>query len=313
MKLFFLSLSGLFIILLPIVLFYYYVGNGLAFSNCDQNWAAFGSYFGGITGPLLSFLSIILILYTIKQNKDDIEKTNCLNKFEKMDHDLSLLFQLKLAPNTGTCPEVEFQSIYFGAVEITYPNKKEIKAALIELYKITASYYLAYITKRNLDQDSEKYYKSKVKKLIDFLNKNQHCFEKEISSLIEEMAQHTDFAEQIANPLYNKGSSMNPPEETLKSKIINVWVPALSCAGLFAISLFLDLQKPAIEMFWLQRSGAVITILGAWIAFYEAKESFKYINGSIFINNELPYKIMSLILVIIGTVLWGYGDIPFKS
>lgn len=190
----YIAFLGLFILFLPVGLFYFYVGNGLCFSNCDQNWAAFGSYFGGITGPLFSFLSVILILYTIKQNRDNTEKINCLNKFEKIDYDLSILFQLKLAPNTGTCPEVEFQSIYFGAVEIAYPNQKEIKAALTELYKITDSYYLAYISHKNLDQYTENYYKTKIKKLINFLSKNQHCFEKEISLSIEVMTQHPDFA-----------------------------------------------------------------------------------------------------------------------
>jgi hypothetical protein len=33
------------------------------------------------------------------------------------------------------------------------------------------------------------------------------------------------------------------------------------------------------------------------------------IGNSLFINMKLPYKIASLVLVIIGTVLWGYGDL----
>ena len=66
------------------------------------------------------------------------------------------------------------------------------------------------------------------------------------------------------------------------------------------------------KSFWLQRSGSLITILGVWIAFHESRESLQTINGSIFINPELPYKWLALILITVGTLLWGYGDLPFK-
>lgn len=38
----------------------------------------------------------------------------------------------------------------------------------------------------------------------------------------------------------------------------------------------------------------------------------KMVDGSLYIETELPYRYISLIMVALGTVLWGYGDIPFK-
>jgi len=103
-----------------------------------------------------------------------------------------------------------------------------------------------------------------------------------------------------------------PPEESLKSKITNVWFPAIGGILIFLVSLYWDLTDTGEKTFWLQRSGAVLTVMGAYIAFHESRENTKFINGELFINNELPYKAISLIYVVVGTLLWGYGDIPFK-
>ena len=105
---------------------------------------------------------------------------------------------------------------------------------------------------------------------------------------------------------------MNRPKESTKSIILHVVIPSILCLIIFIISLCLDILNQQPNMFWLQRSGSMITILGAWIAFHEAKESMKVVDGNLFIETELPYKYISLVLVVLGTVLWGYGDIPFK-
>ena len=105
---------------------------------------------------------------------------------------------------------------------------------------------------------------------------------------------------------------MSRPKETIKSKIINVAIPSVICIVVFLISLCLDLSGQNSQMFWLQRSGSIITILGAWIAFHESRESMKMVDGSLYIETELPYRYISLIMIALGTVLWGYGDIPFK-
>ena len=105
---------------------------------------------------------------------------------------------------------------------------------------------------------------------------------------------------------------MDRPQESRKSKIINVAIPSIVCLMVFSISLYLDMTRGSQQMFWLQRSGSIITILGAWIAFHESRESMKMINDTLFIEIRLPYRYISLVMICIGTVLWGYGDIPFK-
>jgi hypothetical protein len=106
---------------------------------------------------------------------------------------------------------------------------------------------------------------------------------------------------------------MESLKESRKSKLINVWIPIILCVPIFLISLIADLLLSVGEPnFWLQRSGAIITILGAWIAFHESRESMKTVGGSLHINTKLPYRWLSLFFIAVGTVLWGYGDLPFK-
>lgn len=104
---------------------------------------------------------------------------------------------------------------------------------------------------------------------------------------------------------------MEKPKESLKSKWINVYLPLIICCIIFLLSLTADLFLQE-QQFWLQRSGSIITILGAWVAFHESRESIKLIDDCLFMNNELPYKWLSLVCIIVGTLLWGYGDLPFK-
>jgi len=96
------------------------------------------------------------------------------------------------------------------------------------------------------------------------------------------------------------------------SKVLKLWLPSMVCLIVFFLSLFLDLSSSKESWFWLQRSGAIITLLGAWIGFHESKESIQVDGAVLNINTNLPYKIWGISLIIIGTILWGYGDIPFK-
>lgn len=59
----------------------------------------------------------------------------------------------------------------------------------------------------------------------------------------------------------------------------------------------------------MQRSGAVVTVLGAYVAYIDVLRSNKYIDGRLYMNPKLPYKWMSLLLVVVGTGIWGYGDL----
>jgi len=99
----------------------------------------------------------------------------------------------------------------------------------------------------------------------------------------------------------------HPADEKFIDIIIHLWIPGILAIIILTVSLLIDYHK--IVGYWTQRAGSIVTVIGVYIAYYESKVYMKYIDGSLYINPVLQYKIASFIIVIIGTILWGYGDI----
>lgn len=65
-------LAGLFIFS---ILFLWMFGLGIGFGGTTETWSHFGSFFGGVLGPLLSFFSFLAIIYTVHlQSKSNVEQ-----------------------------------------------------------------------------------------------------------------------------------------------------------------------------------------------------------------------------------------------
>ena len=52
-----------------------------------------------------------------------------------------------------------------------------------------------------------------------------------------------------------------------------------------------------------------MTELGGYVAYVDAKRSVKLIDGSLYMNFELFYRLTAVLLVAVGTLVWGYGDL----
>jgi hypothetical protein len=82
-------------------------------------------------------------------------------------------------------------------------------------------------------------------------------------------------------------------------------------------SLHIDMTPN--EYYWFQRSGSVMVFFSVLLEFNQLKEPLDIgvINSSRFhkycasVKSLMPY--ISLILAALGTIIWGYGDIPFLS
>jgi hypothetical protein len=73
------------LILLSIPIYFYYLNFGLGFWKTSTQWAELGSFFGGVLGPLLSFISIIILWISLKSSdKSNREQINyiALTSFE---------------------------------------------------------------------------------------------------------------------------------------------------------------------------------------------------------------------------------------
>ena len=116
-----------------------------------------------------------------------------------------------------------------------------------------------------------------------------------------------------------------------------------------AASFYVDLTNPN-DKFWFQRSGALITVAGVWFQYMKivstwkqafeneinhmpTKESLESGQGlwmsdmakegwrtrdfvkriHSIVTAKSPKDVISILLVVSGTLIWAYGDLPFRS
>lgn len=122
--------------------FYFAVGINQHLSESINDWAAFGGYFGGVAAPLLSFISIILILQTIHSQRIAAQKQDLLAYVSKAEEDVDSWLKRRLAvASIGSEKDtVEFGDVVWGIADVTYVNKKEFTHALEHLLKLTCKY-----------------------------------------------------------------------------------------------------------------------------------------------------------------------------
>ena len=118
---------------------------------------------------------------------------------------------------------------------------------------------------------------------------------------------------------------MTETKSSIKKKLVVYGV--LTCV-IFVIPFYSAMCPPFIKSEiqgeWFQRSGSLMVVLGAFVE-YRLILMGKYFNivGTVF---DMPFiapesynkyynTISFLILsgIVIGTLIWGYGDIPFKN
>lgn len=103
----------------------------------------------------------------------------------------------------------------------------------------------------------------------------------------------------------------HPADETKLSIVLNVVVPALIAVSILAASIIADLKGGAGA--WTQRSGNTLIVVGAYIGYHEAKKALQFIDDDIYFNPELWYKVLAIALVLVGTIVSGYGDLIIRA
>jgi len=137
---------GLVVIIATVGAFYNYVGLDRPISSNSSDWSNFGSYFGGVVGSIFSFLSIILLVYTIFQQSKNIKlanseaiKLDMLRYLSRADEEIDQWLKTELASSKSDAT-VKFGAIVWGVVEPSYVNQTELEKSLERLLKLTCSY-----------------------------------------------------------------------------------------------------------------------------------------------------------------------------
>ena len=102
---------GLLLIAMVGGVYYAFVGAGHPISTSGVAWAQFGEYFGGVTGALLSFISILLLVYTVhlqsqqlSDARHELFKQDLLAHVSKADAEIDRRLRRKLATQRDGAP-----------------------------------------------------------------------------------------------------------------------------------------------------------------------------------------------------------------
>jgi hypothetical protein len=103
----------------------------------------------------------------------------------------------------------------------------------------------------------------------------------------------------------------HPANETRLSVVLNVGVPALVAVGVLIASVVADLG--GYPGSWTQRSGNILIVVGAYVGYHEATKALQVFDDGIYLNTKIWYKVLAIALVLIGTVVSGYGDMIVQA
>ena len=139
------ALLGL-LILAAVFLGYFFVGGfSLERSVSNTDWGSFGSYFGGVAGPLLTFISVLLIVYTVRQQRLHLEsmsdenlKQDMLRYLSKLDDEISHLLTRRI--HIGNERYAEIGDMVSGISSPTEFQESSYRAAMDKLLRLTANY-----------------------------------------------------------------------------------------------------------------------------------------------------------------------------
>jgi hypothetical protein len=138
MQILHLVLAGVGIALL-IFASYFFFGRFLPVPSTENaDWGAFGSYFGGIAGPVFTFFSALLIAATIRQQRQEMIKQDMLRYIMKIDEDISHL--LTRGIHVGNNRYVELGDMVSGIESPAGFHEQSYRAALERLMRLTALY-----------------------------------------------------------------------------------------------------------------------------------------------------------------------------
>lgn len=71
--------------------------------------------------------------------------------------------------------------------------------------------------------------------------------------------------------------------------------------------VYFDIVAPG--QHWTQRFGAILTVVGAYILFYDDKNKFRGSGETWSFSLNAKYSKFSMPCLIVGTILWGYRDL----
>ncbi|MFA6052215.1 MAG: hypothetical protein WC762_06450 [Methylobacter sp.] len=116
---------------------------------------------------------------------------------------------------------------------------------------------------------------------------------------------------------------MTHTKESLKTMLIQcgLWLFVALAISVYA-ALCPLFPASETQFAWFQRSGSVVVVLAVWVQFKLQSVQTYFARDAYCVPLELPkiywtfYSVVSIInmfAMVLGTVIWGYGDILLKN
>lgn len=119
---------------------------GFPFATNSSEWANFGTYLGGVAGPLLSFLALIAVAWTVRLQYDllrrDLEKQTSDQHIRWLEAIYGDILDLMSAPlrSTHGAESTTTRAVLHLEVERATADPAILKARLHELLKLLTQY-----------------------------------------------------------------------------------------------------------------------------------------------------------------------------
>lgn len=138
-------LFGLITLALTFGIYFFYGGFSLKASGANSDWGAFGSYFGGVAGPILTFVSVVLIAYTLYEQRRqayfihrEAIKQDISSALRGLQLDINALLGKSVKLNNTQ--HVELLDFVYGSATHPDPKNKSYTALNDKLLRLTANY-----------------------------------------------------------------------------------------------------------------------------------------------------------------------------
>lgn len=145
MAIFIVALVGAAVLALVVLLYVVY-GQILPIGLSDASELdEFGTFFGGVAGPILSFISILLVVYTLKQQQEQSKaiyeeniKQDNLRYLNKIGEDIDRFMSTDIV--LGGDQKVELGNLVYGVEKVLWGYEDESIRAINRLLKLTTHY-----------------------------------------------------------------------------------------------------------------------------------------------------------------------------
>jgi len=119
----------------------FYFGYGGTSPGTPEEWASFGTYAGGVAGPLLSFIALIAVAHTISLQRAMLEQDRARQLADQHLRWLDALYRdMTEAVGWQVSPDHPLRDVLDGVIAASEVEEKRLKAGLDNLMRLLSQY-----------------------------------------------------------------------------------------------------------------------------------------------------------------------------